>query len=280
MTKTCSPNRSRSLFFFVQAKARAQHAVLSLIRRLRLQGPSVRLFYPWATLYYSGILPSWVYKDIFVYNHYALPRALPRRARVVDLGANIGLSSLYFLTLLPQCHLTAIEPNPVAFECLRKTLASVRTHTAGRNAHLVNGAVTDKECELLLYVPTGCPTALNASITNRHIEAETRSPIKVRGLDWRKLCDTPVHFMKLDIEGSEYAILGSEDFTSKVVGSFVAEFHDIDKRRDEFVTLFQRLIDHGGFCAESVDGQPRRVTDFDALESSTVIRFRAKKIWW
>lgn len=44
-------------------------------------------------------------------------------ALILDLGANIGLSSLYFSKNFPQAHVLAVEPSPDNFDLLRANLA-------------------------------------------------------------------------------------------------------------------------------------------------------------
>ncbi len=42
---------------------------------------------------------------------------------VVDVGANIGISALFFLTRNPICHVYCYEPNPINVERLRRNLS-------------------------------------------------------------------------------------------------------------------------------------------------------------
>jgi FkbM family methyltransferase len=83
---------------------------------------------------------------------------------VIDCGANIGLSTLYFLTRFPNAHLIAIEPDPDNFKMLagntagfsgRKTLlqAAVWNRTRGLSSRILalsiarNGPRTCREAE-------------------------------------------------------------------------------------------------------------------------------------
>src|SRR5438128_464043 len=44
---------------------------------------------------------------------------------VIDLGANIGLASLYFAGRYPSCRLFAVEPNPDTYRMLTANLAEL-----------------------------------------------------------------------------------------------------------------------------------------------------------
>lgn len=54
-----------------------------------------------------------VVRDVFENDDYGAVRrmALPADANVVDLGANIGVTSLYFASLYPRCRVVAVEPD-------------------------------------------------------------------------------------------------------------------------------------------------------------------------
>jgi FkbM family methyltransferase len=58
---------------------------------------------------------------------YELP-PLPdfRPATILDLGANIGLASIYFATRFPQAHIWSFEPLPENLELLERNLAPFR----------------------------------------------------------------------------------------------------------------------------------------------------------
>ncbi len=54
------------------------------------------------------------FKEIFVDKIYAFPQA-GKAPRILDLGANIGLSVLYFKSLFPDALIEAYEPDPQIF---------------------------------------------------------------------------------------------------------------------------------------------------------------------
>jgi FkbM family methyltransferase len=60
-------------------------------------------------------------------SEYQLPR-LPdfRPSTILDLGANIGLASIYFATRYPQAHIWSFEPLPENLELLKRNLAPFR----------------------------------------------------------------------------------------------------------------------------------------------------------
>ena len=86
-----------------------------------------------------------VVNQIFVVNEYACVRNIPSPGLILDLGANVGYSSAYFLSCFPRATVVAVEPDPGNFELCRKNLAPY-----GDRAKVVLGAVWSKRCRLKL----------------------------------------------------------------------------------------------------------------------------------
>jgi FkbM family methyltransferase len=129
-----------------------------------------------------------------------------RQARVVvDFGANIGISALYFLTEAPRSRVHLYEPNPALIDRLRSNLAgfedrvvvnemaiSAHTGTTGFGVEPTGrygGIVTPSRTETI-DVP--CRSAQEA--LRLVLEAEGR-----------------IDLLKIDVEGTEMVILRSLD---------------------------------------------------------------------
>lgn len=76
-----------------------------------------------------------VFDEVFIDQIYAPAlRCLEgiRQPTIVDLGANIGLSTVFFLNALPAATATAVEPDPGNFDLLRENLyrtgVDIRSH--------------------------------------------------------------------------------------------------------------------------------------------------------
>lgn len=64
-----------------------------------------------------------VFHQIFIQKEYADLDAMDNVQLVIDCGAYIGCSAVYFLSRFPQCHLIAVEPNSENFNLLNRNLA-------------------------------------------------------------------------------------------------------------------------------------------------------------
>lgn len=122
-------------------------------------------------------------------------------AVVLDLGANIGLSALYFLTRGPAVRCHAVEPNPANLERLAATLAGYE----GRYA-VTDAAVERFDGESTFCVePSGRYGALGL---NLYPERITVRCVDVNGLLEGVLeAEGRIDLLKVDIESSVVPVM-------------------------------------------------------------------------
>lgn len=151
-----------------------------------------------------------------IYNHlmkpperdeYAPPRELPvARAEVrtvLDIGANVGVTALYFSRIFPNAAIYAFEPAPDNFALLRQNVANCERIRA------FNFALGASDATLALYAsdnpvnfggyslhPAGSDTSKKVSIPVRSVPAV----LKELSLD-------RIDILKIDTEGAEWDIL-------------------------------------------------------------------------
>jgi len=169
------------------------------------------------------------FQEIFVERSLTFPGwgAAPR---ILDLGANIGLSVLYFLREHPDAVLTALEPDPALFRVLER---NVRENGGGR-AVLLNQAAWTGAGTLRFqsdgadggHVVTGggAPAAEGAAR-----EAGSAAPgrvIEVPAVDVAALFDAgPYDVVKIDIEGAESVVLPALGERLRRVRYLFVEYH-------------------------------------------------------
>ena len=224
--------------------SRAQRRILQLAQRSGLfRSRPFQLFFPNVRLHHLGVLPSWVYKDIFVDHCYKWWHSSPLR-EIVDLGANVGLCSLYFAERYPAARVTAVEANPRAVEKLRRTLAGGRR----ANIKIIPVAVAATAKRLSMWIDHSSASYLNASITGRDIEGKRDVElIEVDGVVIDDLLPHHVDLLKVDVEGTEYEVLTSSCVEPARVKAIVLEAHDLhlDRSRSDFEALRRTLISRG-----------------------------------
>jgi FkbM family methyltransferase len=118
---------------------------------------------------------------------------------ILDLGANIGLTSIYLANRFPQASIVAVEMDPSNVELLRRNV-----HAYPRIA-VVPKAIWHEEGYVCIENPQDEPWAFRA----RSAEAEEPGaveaisiPALLRSQGWDK-----ADFVKLDIEGAELELL-------------------------------------------------------------------------
>ncbi len=112
---------------------------------------------------------------------------------ILDGGANIGLSIIYFRKIFPNSSILAFEPDPEIFRLLKKNLES--NNILG--VDLRNEAIWTEDKELSF-----CSDGADGG------RVEASSPLKVSGVDIKRVIgDKRFAFLKLDIEGAESAVI-------------------------------------------------------------------------
>ena len=135
------------------------------------------------------------YREIFLDRTYDF-RVEKDDPRILDLGANIGLSVLFFKSIYPNAHVTAFEVDPKIFEVLRQNV-----HGNGfTDVDLVNGAAWWRN-ETVRFVPEG-------GDGGRLGTGDEQGGIAVNGIDLSEYLENrEFEFLKVDIEGAEGAVL-------------------------------------------------------------------------
>jgi FkbM family methyltransferase len=122
---------------------------------------------------------------------------LPRRLRIVDVGANTGNHTIFFAGPMQAERVIPIEPVPRAVTALRAAVAGNRF--ANVDLSRVGVAVGAAEGRLRPIA------SVTAGLGATHFAADTAGEIRLVTLDG--LLDGRVDFMKLDVEGMEMEAL-------------------------------------------------------------------------
>jgi FkbM family methyltransferase len=111
---------------------------------------------------------------------------------VVDCGANIGLTSAYFLSRLPQASITAIEPFSANAALCRRNLAPY-----GDRARVIEAAIWNRPTTLVIEDAGGSEWAVRVRPA---VPGETGD---ISAIDIPSLGLHHIDILKIDIEGSE-----------------------------------------------------------------------------
>ena len=155
-----------------------------------------------------------VYEEVIINGQYACD--LPGDPKViVDVGANIGLTSAYFATRYPEARILAIEPEWENYRLLRRNLLPYK------NVQPINAALWSSDTLVDLSEKSAESWAFRVEESHKgSIPAFTLSTL----LEQNSI--KYVDLLKIDIEGAECEVFqGAPDWISKV-GLLVIELHD------------------------------------------------------
>lgn len=171
------------------------------------------------------------FQEIFVERIYEFTSEHDRPV-ILDCGANIGLSVLFFRRLYPKATIVAYEADPAIFAVLRENLE--RNGITGVELH--NMAVWSSETTLEFSAEGADGGRVNTG-ADRNIV-----PVRSIGLS-SIISEQSFEFIKLDIEGAEIeALKGCESYLSRSRCWFI-EFHSFPRRRQGLggmIDMFER----------------------------------------
>lgn len=147
---------------------------------------------------------------------------LPKSPKViVDAGANIGLTAIFFANRYPGARIIAVEPDSSNYEMLRKNIAPYSNIVA------VRAALWNENKEINLIDPGAGQTAYQthdgSGVPNLRLQV-------VPGITLdRLMSDFDIRFidlLKVDIEGSEKEVFERSSPWISSVGVIAIEIHD------------------------------------------------------
>ena len=148
--------------------------------------------------------------DILLYPgpkaEYWVPRELAPRT-VLDIGANIGLASVYYARLFPEARIYSFEPLPDNFRLLEKNIRGLE------NVRAFNVGLGRENGQVLMNTSARPDNYGGASMYGVDVDPGQSLTVEVRAA--REMLDElgldQIDLIKIDTEGAEYDILTSID---------------------------------------------------------------------
>lgn len=175
-------------------------------------------------------------REIFVEEVYKF-RSEVKDPVIIDCGANIGLSILYFKRLFPDCKVIAFEPDGQIFKLLEKNLRQFDL----TEVELVNKGVWSENATLS-FLAEG---TLGGRVVDdaREKASYIVSIPTVRLKDY--LCGR-IDFLKMDIEGAEYEVLKDCEHALGNVRLLFIEYHSTSSQPQKLNEILG-IITNAGF---------------------------------
>ncbi len=142
---------------------------------------------------------------------------------IVDAGAHIGISTLYFAKHFPTAQIIAIEPNPITRELLENNIWNNRLEDL---VSVLPVALSNQTGSApLFHLPTK-QWQLNANLTPQAWNGDRLSEsLQVETITLGSLLNQPIDIVKLDIEGTELLVLKEAREKLNLIQQLWVEFH-------------------------------------------------------
>jgi FkbM family methyltransferase len=164
-----------------------------------------------------------VFEHIFLRQEYRFDVTTPP-STIVDAGANIGLSSIYFANRFPQARIVAIEPEERNFELLER---NTRPYP---NVVAVHGALWHEDTSIALVDPGAGEWGFMTETRGATGERAGEILQTVRGVTvdivMREHGLEHIDIMKMDIEGAEREVFSDASSWLGKVDALIVELHE------------------------------------------------------
>ncbi len=165
-----------------------------------------------------------LFQGIFVESQYDFELPVSPKV-IVDVGANIGLASVFYANKYPSARVLAIEPEASNFRMLAKNTAPYSNVTA------IRAALWKESCEVAISNPNDDPWSFwgfRTADLGRSPEPGQCQSVRAATLDelLKENGVDVVDLLKLDIEGAEKEVFESSATWIGRVGAIAIEVHD------------------------------------------------------
>lgn len=168
-------------------------------------------------------------KEIFIDEYYKI--RLKPNSYIIDCGANIGLSVIYLKRAFPDSKIIAFEPDEKNFELLNYNINAF----GFKNVEIRKQAVWVEQTNLSFTNDGTMSSKIDSS--GNHI---------VKAIRLKDLLIQPVDFLKIDIEGAEYAVLTDIKDSLYQVSNLFIEYHGYFNQNNELIEILQ-IVNNAGF---------------------------------
>lgn len=187
---------------------------------------------------------SGIIKEIWINNDYT-PKgyAINEEDLIIDIGAHIGIFSIFASKFAKEGKIYAFEPIPENFEMLKHNIEINQI----KNIIPINKAISDKkgQKEIFLSKDTG-----GHSFYSFYCGGDRTKAINIQTISLKDIIEendiSQIDFLKVDCEGEEYTILFScPDKILKTIRKISAECHNINNNRHIF--SLKKFLKEKGF---------------------------------
>lgn len=187
-----------------------------------------------------------IFEQVFLAKEYNFELYNLAPQLIIDAGANVGYSSIYFAKKYPMARIIAIEPDSTNYAMLLRNVEPYLNITP------VKAALWSKKCNLEIRNPKAAKWAIQVKEAGEDDSQNKILAITINDIFTLAAC-TQIDILKLDIEGAEKELFekNCEDWLSNVK-VIVIELHSWIEGNEE---CFNNAIKRFGFRKEFCSGE-------------------------
>jgi FkbM family methyltransferase len=179
--------------------------------------------------------------EILVQQEYFF-KAETEHPKIIDCGANVGLAVYYFKHLYPNSSIIAFEPIPLFYKILQANIETNKWKNVDTFPFAIDGADGSSD----FYVSK--KMSLAGTLTQRRLVAgDELEKITVQKRCLSHYLRSPVDYLKLDIEGSEDAVLNESRHLLGNVQHIFCEYHHGLGMESNRLKVILDVLDETGF---------------------------------
>lgn len=259
--------KATSIFILMHIGNKVRPARAGKLARI-LVGPYV--FYFPSLPYFEGL-----FTEIFFKGTYRLA-ATPAPIRAIDCGANIGVSLLYIKVRAPQARVLCFEPNPAARAVLEKNVAA---NGWNETVRVLPYALGKEKGTVDFFVDSDMATSSGGSLARYSKNKNKLTSYTVEVDTLSRYIDGALDFLKMDIEGAEFAVLEELAAQKKMlyIAALQLEYHYIPGFSTRPLSDLLALLATEGFRTAVLPSASTYRTDMrDGMQTAMVSAWRSK----
>ncbi len=173
------------------------------------------------------------YEEIFKKQCYQFKK-INDKPFIIDCGANVGVSILYYIKYYPGAIIIAFEPDKNIFSVLKQNIEKIQNS----NITLINKGLWNSDGKMT-FIPEGADGGqvlqgnAQLSSTPKIIEIETTRLIKY--------LDRSIDFLKIDIEGAEAVVIKDCENALSYAKQIFVEVHSIINQKQHLESVLAVL---------------------------------------
>ena len=175
-------------------------------------------------------------KELFVEEIYKF-KAQDDTPYIIDCGSYIGTSILFFKTQYPNAKILAFEPDNSNFELLNNNIKNWDL----KDIEIQNAAIWIDNLGVNFIADGNMASKIDESNNTAHNENQKTKSVRLKDLLTEK-----IDFLKIDIEGAEYAVI--QDIANELnrVQNMFIEYHGLASETYKLETIL-RIVSEAGF---------------------------------